>query len=394
MSSLHSIFIRPAINPSRSTDTPVPASSLSHHGMSATLDRFAERLRARDAELADDLDEKGLETTFYAFRWFTCVAPGGLGLPDTIRLWDSLFADWCLEQETNPTEGDSGFRFLEDFGLAVLLYYPFPELHELTCRSHRETLLEGGFSENITLLQRHPVEDLAMTLAMAYTLREHRVTTTLNQENESSEPPTPSTSSAANRFKFGKDDESPTSPGISRVTSIASTQSVPTPNGVTSRWGRNFFAKNSSSPQLPSIPKTPPPPPPEQESMEEQPVKFSPGAWGASLSAASRKLNKLRLTPTISPDTSPSSSKSAVHLDDRPAGPTALSAIKESTSTISARVSGVMRDSFDRRNEIISKVGGWVANSYDSESGRRGMTDWEDVGSQGGGRERGGAEGG
>ena len=122
MSSLHSIFIRPAINPSRSTDTPVPASSLSHHGMSATLDRFAARLRARDAELADDLDEKGLETTFYAFRWFTCLAPGGLGLPDTIRLWDSLFADWCLEQETNPTEGDSGFRFLEDFGLAVLLY--------------------------------------------------------------------------------------------------------------------------------------------------------------------------------------------------------------------------------------------------------------------------------
>ena len=118
--------------------------------------------------------------------------------------------------------------------------------------------------------------------------------------------------------------------------------------------------------------------------MEEQPAKFSPGAWGASLSAASRKLNKLRLTPTISPDTSPSSSKSAVHLDDRPVvtGPNAQTAIKESTSTISARVSGLMRDSFDRRNEIISKVGGWVAN-YDSESGRSSMTDWEDVGSQG-----------
>ena len=90
--------------------------------MAATLDRFSARLHARDADLAADLDEKGLETTFYAFRWFTCLAPGGLGLPDAIRLWDSLFADWCLEQETNPTEGDSGFRFLEDFGLAVLLY--------------------------------------------------------------------------------------------------------------------------------------------------------------------------------------------------------------------------------------------------------------------------------
>lgn len=90
--------------------------------MAATLDRFSARLHARDVELADDLDEKGLETTFYAFRWFTCLAPGGLGLPDTIRLWDSLFADWFLEQETNPTEGDTGFRFLEDVGLAVLLY--------------------------------------------------------------------------------------------------------------------------------------------------------------------------------------------------------------------------------------------------------------------------------
>lgn len=121
MSSLHSIFIRPAINPAKPSDSHIPASQLSHQGMRATLDRFSKRLHSRDAELANDLDEKGLEATFYAFRWFTCLAPGGLGLPDTIRLWDSLFADWCLEQEMNPSEGDDGFRFLEDFGIAVLL---------------------------------------------------------------------------------------------------------------------------------------------------------------------------------------------------------------------------------------------------------------------------------
>ena len=124
MSSLHSIFIRPAISPTKSSTNHVPATQLSHSGMNATLERFSERLHARDAELARDLDEKGLETTFYAFRWFTCLAPGGMGLPDTIRLWDSLFADWCLEQENNPTKGDDGFRFLEDFGIAVLLYQP------------------------------------------------------------------------------------------------------------------------------------------------------------------------------------------------------------------------------------------------------------------------------
>jgi TBC1 domain family member 13 len=124
MSSLHSIFIRPAINPPKPSANAnhIPATQLSHSGMSATLERFSARIHVQDDELAQDLDEKGLETTFYAFRWFTCLAPGGLGLPDTIRLWDSLFADWCLEQEMNPTEGDSGFRFLEDFGVAVLLY--------------------------------------------------------------------------------------------------------------------------------------------------------------------------------------------------------------------------------------------------------------------------------
>ena len=123
MSSLHSIFIRPAVNqPTSSSHTnQVPASQLSHTGMNATLERFAARLRAQDEELTTHLDEEGLETTFYAFRWFTCLAPAGLGLPDTIRLWDSLFADWCLEQEVNPTNGDFGFRFLEDFAIAVLM---------------------------------------------------------------------------------------------------------------------------------------------------------------------------------------------------------------------------------------------------------------------------------
>ena len=206
---------------------------------------------------------------------------------------------------------------------------------------------------------------------------------TLNLENES-EPPTPSSSTRA-RFKFGRDDDITSSGGVSRVPSIGSTSSqAPITNGVTSRWGRNFFLKNTSSSNIVSVPKTPPLNPLDQ-TTEDQPTKFSPGAWGASLSAASRKLNKLRLAPSISPDTSPSQSKTAVHLDDRPTTAT-LSALKESTSTIAARLSAAVKDSFDRRNEIISKVGGWVANSHDPESGRSSM-DWEDVGGDGCGRQ-------
>lgn len=344
--------------------------------MHATLDRFSARLHSCDKELGTDLDEKGLETTFYAFRWFTCLAPGGLGLPDTIRLWDSLFADWCLERETSPTEGDDGFRFLEDFGIAVLLL-------------HRKTLLEDGFSENITLLQRRPVEDLAKTLALAYSLREERVTNALNEENETSEPPTPS-SAISSRFKFGKEEEKIEATGgllgIRHVERTPSTQSVPTTNG--SRWGRGFF-KNNSNTQVNVIPPKTPPPVEIAEILSRgaTPSKFSPGAWGASLSAASRKLNKLRLTPGSSPDTSPSQSKTAVHLNDRPtpvavpdassATIPALAAIKGSTSVISARI----RESFERRNELMSKVGGWVANTHESDSPRSSLTDWEDIGS-------------
>lgn len=136
MSSLHSIFIRPAVNPAKPADSHVPATQLSHHGITSTLERFSSRLHARDPELATDLDEKGLEPTFYAFRWFTCLAPGGLGLPDTIRLWDSLFSDWCLEQENNPSEGNDGFGFLEDFGIAVLLY--------ITLKRNTDQIAPGG----------------------------------------------------------------------------------------------------------------------------------------------------------------------------------------------------------------------------------------------------------
>ena len=238
-------------------------------------------------------------------------------------------------------------------------------------RSHREELLQNGFSENITLLQRRPVDDLARTLGLAYTLREERVTDSLNLANEYSEPPTPS-SSITGSFKFGKDDEKlqqKSSFGFRRGGSTTSTLSPPASvvNGTTSRWG---WFKNDSSSQVNLLapPKTPP-----EAVVEETPSKFSPGAWGASLSAASRKLNRLRITSAgpSSPD-SPSSSKSAVHLDDRQPEEKqpnqTIIAIKGSTSTFSARVSAVVRDSFEHRTEIISKVGEWVANTKDPEA--------------------------
>jgi hypothetical protein len=179
------------------------------------------------------------------------------------------------------------------------------------------------------------VDDLAKTLALAYTLREDRVTQILNHENESSEQPTPVTG----LFKFGKDEEKEGPFAFRRTTPTNPSTQSSTNN---TRWGLSFF-KNNSSPQI-DLPKTPPPKPLE---FNDPPSKFSPGAWGASLSAATKKLNKLRITP--SPELTPSKS---LALSDR-------------QTSISARVSAagaLVRESFERRTEIIQKVGGWVAN--------------------------------
>lgn len=245
-------------------------------------------------------------------------------------------------------------------------------------RSHREELLQGGFSENITLLQRRPVEDLAKTLALAYALREERVTDALNEANAPSEPSTPS-NVIIGAFKFGKDDEkseAKTPFAFRRVGSISSTTSAPSTDDTSPRWG--WFKNNSSSQPNLAPPKTPPDNP---ITEDDPPTKFSPGSWGASLSVATRKLNKFRISSTgpASPE-SPSSSKSAVHLDDRlPENQQnqTLTSIKGSTSNLSARVSAAVRDSFERRNEILQKVGGWVSNTHDPET--RVSEDWEVV---------------
>jgi len=227
------------------------------------------------------------------------------------------------------------------------------------------------------------VDDLALTLALAYSFREERITNALNEQAEIvSEPPTPSSTftlhlafgkndTATNTSTENKEKDKDKSSSQNKVPNDdVSTKSgfPPAQNGVgLSRWGRTFFkTTNPSVPNLPTqnnnedIPNTPPQLPADTvvntEEYTPPPTRFSPGAWGASLSAASRKLNKLRISSPGSPpsDTSPSSSKGAVHLDDRP--------------TIAGRMTAAVRDSFERRQEIIQKVGGWVANTSDLEA--------------------------
>lgn len=74
-----------------------------------------------------------------------------LTMPDVIRLWDSIFADRCLDAPETPS-------YLTDFCCALLI-------------NVREELLRESFAENIKLLQQYPSQDIGPILSLALELR-------------------------------------------------------------------------------------------------------------------------------------------------------------------------------------------------------------------------------
>lgn len=62
-------------------------------GINATLQKLEQRIKERDSGLAADMKKKGINATYYAFRWYTTLCSQDLELPDVLRLWDTLFAD-------------------------------------------------------------------------------------------------------------------------------------------------------------------------------------------------------------------------------------------------------------------------------------------------------------
>ena len=49
-------------------------------------------LSLHDPEVRCHLDDCGIDAAFYSIRWLTTLLSRELYLPDTIRLWDSMFA--------------------------------------------------------------------------------------------------------------------------------------------------------------------------------------------------------------------------------------------------------------------------------------------------------------
>ncbi|KAI8060226.1 rab-GTPase-TBC domain-containing protein [Gongronella butleri] len=88
-------------------------------GIHATMLRLQQRLAWYDRPLWRDLQRKQVKEPYYAFRWITVLFTQEWDLPDVIRLWDSLLAERCPQQDTP-------FEFLLDFAVAMLLYPPAP----------------------------------------------------------------------------------------------------------------------------------------------------------------------------------------------------------------------------------------------------------------------------
>lgn len=87
-----------------------------------------------------------LDPRYFALRWFTTLLCREFDLPDTIRLWDSLFAS---RDRSN---------FLVFVFVTLLL-------------AQREALLEGDFASNLQLLQAYPPTDVPEILARSEALR-------------------------------------------------------------------------------------------------------------------------------------------------------------------------------------------------------------------------------
>lgn len=84
----------------------------------------------------------GLQHTFYGFRWLTTLLAREFELPETLRLWDSFFAD------------EGRFSFMLHCCATMIIL-------------QRGILLQGDFAECLKLLQNYPGIDIRRVLRVA-----------------------------------------------------------------------------------------------------------------------------------------------------------------------------------------------------------------------------------
>jgi hypothetical protein len=100
-------------------------------GIRNRLANLDQMLKRHDEPLWLHLQEQGVMCELYSLRWVSTLLSREFELPDTVLLWDYLFAD------------ESRFSFLDEICIAMLKHV-------------RENLLAGGFSPIVKLLQHYP----------------------------------------------------------------------------------------------------------------------------------------------------------------------------------------------------------------------------------------------
>lgn len=112
-------------------DVFVPDMDSHSTGIQGRIGHMQRLLQTHDPIVFDHLQSCGIDSHFYAYRWLTTLLSREFLLPDTIRLWDSMFAS---------THKDNFLRYV---CVTMVMHV-------------REELLEGDFSANLRLLQRYP----------------------------------------------------------------------------------------------------------------------------------------------------------------------------------------------------------------------------------------------
>jgi hypothetical protein len=112
-------------------DVFVPDLDTADTGIQGRIINMMQLLSLHDPEVRCHLDDIGIDPTFYSIRWLTTLLSREFTLPDTIRLWDSMFASTHKE------------NFLRYVCVTMVMMI-------------RDQLLEGDFSVCLRLLQSYP----------------------------------------------------------------------------------------------------------------------------------------------------------------------------------------------------------------------------------------------
>lgn len=132
-------------------------------GVKATLNILETKLFQVAPDLANDLNKKGLNSAYYAFRWITLLGAQEFDLPDVIRLWDALLSHTPLYLGS-----ENGIPNLSN-GLATSpLNTMIMVCVAMLCLT-RPVLMSGSFTDNLQLLQSYPpLYDIATIVELAY----------------------------------------------------------------------------------------------------------------------------------------------------------------------------------------------------------------------------------